>query len=154
MTPIEAARHTQFGTDPNPADEFLLNASSREIQEFIRHLHYSNFTVWSQRARVALDIRLAEDAAESAEKLTAQTDRLVEHTEALVLIAKEQKELAAKLERQTNKLIFLSLVLVVFSVALLAVALVQTKVMFKENTQAHVQAEQTSQNYQLPSTNK
>ena len=73
---------------------------------------------------------------------------------ALVHIAEEQKQLAAKLERQTNKLICLTWALVIFSVVLLAVSLIQTKIMSKESSGAHYQHVQTGQHDQTTSTEK
>jgi hypothetical protein len=80
-----------------------------------------------------------------SENLSRQTDGLVTQIGALIRISDEQKNFAAKLERQTNKLIALSWGLVIFSFVLLIVALIQTRIMFKENPEAHVPQIQTGQ---------
>ena len=50
-----------------------------------------------------------------------------------------------KMERQTKQLIRLTWALVIVSAALVVVALVQTKIMFKQNADAHPQQIQSSQ---------
>jgi hypothetical protein len=89
MTPKEAANETsRAGTNPSPeVDDFLVNASARELQEFI-HLHSAMlYTHWLERAKVAVNIRLAEEHAKSAdtlikhsEKLTHQTDKMIDES--------------------------------------------------------------------------
>jgi hypothetical protein len=97
---------------------------------------------------------LAEDAVKQSENLSRQTDGLIGHIGALIRIADEQKSYAAKLERQTNKLICLTWALVIFSIALLVVSLKPTKIMLKENSEAHVQQIQAGQHQQDVGTNR
>lgn len=121
-----------------------------DLHQFINIIAWMGYGSHSgtifELTKTAIDVRIAQDAANASEKLTGQTDRLVGKIADLVLIAEEQKKLAIKLERQTKTLIRLSWALVVFSVVLLAVALVQTKIMFKENPQANVQHVHARQN--------
>jgi hypothetical protein len=71
-----------------------------------------------------------------------------------VNIAAEQKNLAVKLESQTNKIIRLTWALLAFSVALLAVSLVTVKIMFKEDAKTNVPQINGGQNQTNFSTNK
>jgi hypothetical protein len=105
-------------------------------------------------ARLAIDIRLAEDAAQTAEKIAGQTERLASKVGDLVTISDEQKKLAAKLEIQTDKLIKLTKAIIAFTVVLVAVAFVQVYLMMKEDSIAHVQNVQPRQTEQAGATNK
>src|SRR5437879_12277246 len=104
MTPKQAVA---LANDPEKQDsnrpvvrEWLAGAKARDILEFIHGL----WVGWNERhlpaARAALDVRLAEDAAK-------QSDTLQQQVATLVSIGEAQRVLAAKLERQTNKLIIL-----------------------------------------------
>lgn len=126
---------------------WLRTAPAREIQDYIHYIPISAHNERFQLARVALEIRVAEDAAQAATKLQQQVDKLL-------CIAEAQKILAAKLERQTNRLIFLTCVLVFLTFALLAVAYAQTRVMLKEAATTHRPAMETSQHGHTPSTNR
>lgn len=92
--------------------QWLASAAARDILEFIHGLAAG----WNERhmpaARASLDVRLAEDAAKQSEALQQQIATLVG-------IAEAQRVLAAKLERQTNKLIILTWVLAFLTAALL-----------------------------------
>jgi hypothetical protein len=101
MTAKEAANCVGIGGKPEKANEFLLTASSREIQEFIHNIAAAEYNQAFQRARVALDIRLAEDAARQADSFKQLMDKLIG-------IADAQRLLAEKLERQTNEVIWLT----------------------------------------------
>jgi hypothetical protein len=92
ITPQEAATLVDW---PNPSrhkeiHDFILSASAREIQLFVHSLQIDMPTTasreWLNRARIVLDIRLAEDAAKSAGKLERFTYWLVCLTIALVFI--------------------------------------------------------------------
>ena len=124
-------------------------APAREIQDYIHYIPISAHNERFQLARVALEIRVAEDAAQAAIKLEQEVDKLLG-------IAEAQKLLAAKLDRQTNRLICLTYVLVFLTVALLAAAYAQTRVMLKDKEAAttHRLAIETSQHSQTPSTNR
>jgi Rad3-related DNA helicase len=110
---------------------WLRTAPAREIQDYIHYIPISAHNERFQLARVALEIRIAEDAAQAATKLEQQVDRFVQQMDKLLGIAEAQKLLAAKLERQTNRLIYLTYVLVFLTVALLAAAYAQTRVILK-----------------------
>jgi septum formation inhibitor MinC len=125
MTPREAAKKAGGNMQSPDVDIFLLNASPREIQEFINHQASVSYTHWLERAKVALNIALAEQQAKSAEmlithteKLTQQTDKMVEETVALKKIADEQKVLAKNLEKQTTTLIRLTWAIVILTLVL------------------------------------
>jgi hypothetical protein len=92
ITPKEAATLVDW---PNPSrkheiGEFVLSASARDLQLFVHSLNMDAMTTdsreWQNRARMALDIRIAEDAAKSAAKLERFTKWLVFLTIALILL--------------------------------------------------------------------
>jgi hypothetical protein len=68
--------------------DFILNASAREIQLFVHCLNMDEPTTtsreWQSRARMALDIKLADEAERTAQKLVAGTDTLITETKTLV----------------------------------------------------------------------
>jgi hypothetical protein len=63
---------------------WLRTAPPREIQDYIHYIPISAHNERFQLARVALEIRIAEDAAQAATKLEQQVDRLVQHSDTLV----------------------------------------------------------------------
>jgi len=63
---------------------WLVTATSREVQEFIHIIPVDRDSYWYQRARVQLDIRLAEDAEGTAQKLVTGTNSLITETKTLV----------------------------------------------------------------------
>jgi hypothetical protein len=63
---------------------WLRTAPAREIQDYIHYIPISAHNERFQLARVALEIRIAEDAAQAATKLEQQVDRLVQHSDTLV----------------------------------------------------------------------
>jgi hypothetical protein len=73
------------------------------------------------------------------ERSEEQTRGLGQTMRELREIAEAQKRFAAKLDGQTSMLIRLTWGLVVLSIALLAVAIVQTRVMFKQDAEAHAE---------------
>ncbi|HAO80212.1 MAG TPA: hypothetical protein DCQ92_14840 [Verrucomicrobia subdivision 3 bacterium] len=101
MTPQEAAKLVNW-PDPNRVKEiheFILTASPRDIQLFIHNIPAKDFNEWFNRARVSLDIRLAENAERTAQKLVTGTDRLITETGTLVKL--------------THRLYILTIVLIV-----------------------------------------
>jgi len=95
MTPQDASRLVDC---PNPnrigeIHKFILTASARDLQLFIHNIQTNTTDTkgWRERAEVALDIHLAEDAEQTAQKLVTGTNALV--------------ELSAKLTNQTDRLI-------------------------------------------------
>ena len=82
MTPKEAAHCANTGG--SGVQEFLVYASSSELEEFCHGLVGGVHSSWFPRARVALDIRLAEDSERTAQKLVTGTDSLITETKTLV----------------------------------------------------------------------
>ena len=87
MTPQQAAHSANNLLDIPENDkyeaailEFLANASPREIQSFIRQLHFGAQARFLPHARIAIEIKLAENADLIADKLAKQTDRLLRFT--------------------------------------------------------------------------
>ena len=111
MTPREAAKEVnRVGTNPSPeVDEFLVKASARELQEFI-HLHSAMlYSHWLERAKVAVNIRLAEEEAKSADKLIRHSEKLTQQTDKMI-------EESINLSRLTKVLIWLTVFLGIFAV--------------------------------------
>lgn len=150
---------------PSQAEQWLMDpaVSIRDVQKYINLIAYKQFAgAWQDRpfnlARLALEIRIAEEASHAAEKLSRQTDGLSKNIEALVAVAKEQKELAQKLDFQTEKIINLTKalvrwtwVLVLLTVGLLALGAVeQIRVVLKENSKQNVQHDQAHQLNEKP----
>jgi hypothetical protein len=136
MTSKEAAdlaNGSNFAGREKQIQEFLFSASPQALQDFIHRIPIYTTTgkIFFDYARTALDIRLAENAKDTADKL-------------LEVVA-EQKQIAEESGKQTRTLIRLTWGLVIVSAALLAFAAVQTAIMFKQdagtNTQ-HIQAGQ------------
>jgi hypothetical protein len=83
-----------------------------------------------------------------------RTEHFARMVEFLAVIAQQQAEAADKLQRQTQWLIYLTWALVFLSTALLATAFIQTKIMFKQDAETHIQHVQASQPDRNPSTDK
>lgn len=62
--------------------------------------------------------------------------------------------LSDQADLQTRRIVRLTWALLFFTVALFAVAVIQTKIMFKQDADAHTHQVQASQYEQTPSTNK
>jgi hypothetical protein len=123
MTPQEAAKLVDW---PNPnrhkeIHDFVLSASARDIQLFVHNIQTNTTDVrdWRECARIALDIRLAEDAERTAQKLVSGTDKLVQHsaklTERTDRLIQETLKLTG-LTRSLNRLTFILGVLAVLQV--------------------------------------
>jgi hypothetical protein len=83
MTPQEAAKlaiGSSSNLDPDKVEEYLLTASPRDIQTFLHCTGVNGDPRLIEFARVALEIRLAEDAAKSAAEMERQTDKIVRLT--------------------------------------------------------------------------
>jgi hypothetical protein len=92
--------------------QWLLTASARDIQTFIDVISKSDYSSRDYEvARTALEIRIAEDQAQTAERLEKQVAGLAG-------IAAEQKRLAEKLDVQTDRLVGLTVWLKWLTVAL------------------------------------
>jgi len=70
-------------------EQFLKEASARDLQKYLSCL--SEFLPQYRHAKIALDIRLAEDAAKTAEKMASHTDRLVTESISLTALTKQLK---------------------------------------------------------------
>ena len=89
-TPEAAARGE---VNEQVVEKWLLNASARQLEEFIlckkpythgnRPAAIEAAREYIERAKLALSIRMAEDAAKTADKLSQQTEKLVQQTEQL-----------------------------------------------------------------------
>jgi len=99
ITPKEAATLVDW---PNPSrkqelHDFVLNASAKEIQMFFHCLDMDAPTTysreWQSRARMALDIKLADEAERTAQKLVTGTDILINETKTLVELTHSLKTL-------------------------------------------------------------
>ena len=178
MKPHEAAKLVDF-PNANRLHEmhaFVLASSARDLQLFVHNIttNTTDAKEWRNLASLALNVRLAEDAEKSAEKLAAQTEKLAlqivelreiskEHkqvsenagksvddlnrqTGKLIEVANAQKQLAEESGRQTKMLIYLTWGLVGVSVALLVFALWQT-IILKEDAKANNQQVQAGKNH-------
>ena len=82
-TPQEIA-----GSNNGPEkQEWLASATPREIQGFIHSTSTDPYSRDYQVARTALDVRISEEAADSAKKMESYTVWLIALTFALVAIA-------------------------------------------------------------------
>ena len=87
MTIEEAIDYAHYAPDNSRHGDimiFLRDAPTRDILTFIQRLTIVKHDMYLPFARAALDIRLAEDAERTAQKLVTGTDRLVTETETLV----------------------------------------------------------------------
>jgi len=125
ITPQEAAKLVDW---PNPSrkheiGEFVLSASPRDLQLFVHSLNMVSPTTdsreWQSRARMALDIQLADEAERTAQKLVTGTDTIVQHssklTEQTDRLIQETLKLT-DLTRSLNRLTFILGVLAVLQV--------------------------------------
>lgn len=136
-TPKEIAAKEYYGQQQM---EWLAGATPREIFEFLQNTALFPHDPMFQQARVALEVRIAEDAMKTA----------AENLEA----AKDILSSAGKTERQTNKLIWLTWAIVGLTVALLVFAGIQTVVMLNQNAGTDTQHIQTGQNQTNISSNQ
>jgi len=120
--------------DPQAHRKWILQQQDpRKIQEFLNgfilnsHVEQKTF----EFGRMAIEILLAESAERSSLRLEKQIENLISFAESG--------------ERSSKRLIFLTWALVIVSAALLSFAFVQTKIMLKEDANAHAQQVQSSQ---------
>lgn len=126
MTPQEAAKIANtFGERFDKIEEFILTASTRQLQGFIHLIPAHDNIRAFQLARISLNIRLAEDAANTAQKLSQQTEQLVHHSENLT----HQTD---RLVRETVKLTGFTKWVFWFTVAIAIFAAIQIALMFFE----------------------
>jgi hypothetical protein len=85
MTPKEAAHAANTGA--SGVQEFLVFASPSELEEFCHGLDAVGHGRWFHLGRIALDVRIAGEQAESAKKLERYTRWLIGLTVALVAFA-------------------------------------------------------------------
>jgi len=87
ITPKEAASLLESNIDDQNTraiNDFLRNASARDIQEFIHNIHEQSGYI--QRARTALDIRLAEDSEITSRRIVHLTWALLAVSVALLAL--------------------------------------------------------------------
>jgi hypothetical protein len=73
-TPKEMANSTNNDAEHK---EWLAQVSPREIQQYIANIRVDPMGHMYQHARVALEVKLGEDALEAAKKVERQTDKLI-----------------------------------------------------------------------------
>jgi len=89
MTPEEFADIVNNNGDHvflDTTKQFLLGASAREIQRFIHHLHIENKTRHFKVARVALNVRISEDADIMTRRIVCLTWSLLVFTIGLFVL--------------------------------------------------------------------
>jgi len=124
MTPRDYAC---LPTNSPQTPEWLCD-KNRPVRDLLEYLVYHS-RKGSQEdentiAKNALTVRISEDATKCSENLSRQTDSLI------ALVA-EQKELAVRMESQTNSLIRLTWAIVILSGVLVAVSAIQIGIMLK-----------------------
>jgi hypothetical protein len=77
------------GASSEIQEAFLKEASARELQRYLR-CKFAVDTNFHQ-AKIALDIRLAEDAAETAAKMSQHTAQLVKESISLTALTRQLK---------------------------------------------------------------
>jgi hypothetical protein len=87
--------------DDERVQDFISSESPRNLQQFAHLLFGPGEARYFPLAKIALEIRLAEDAANTADKLSQQTDRLVDET--------------VKLTRFTKGLLWLTIAIAFFA---------------------------------------
>ena len=89
MTAQEAANAcgaAKASQDHPQVEAFLKTANARELQDFTHLIQIVDRHRYFYLARVALRVRLSEDAAKSAEKMERYTGWLIVFTIALILL--------------------------------------------------------------------
>lgn len=99
---IDAAHYTLDNARCDDVLVFLSGASAKDILTFVQRLTITKHDMYLPFARAVLDIRLAEDAAQTAAKLATQTERLVSET--------------LELRRFTNGVFWLTAILVLVAI--------------------------------------
>lgn len=145
MTPKETAdlaNGPNFAGREKQIQEFLFSASPQDLQDFIHRIPMYSTTgkIFFDYARTALDIRLAENAKDTADKL-------------LVVVA-AQKQIAEESGKQTSTLIRLTWALVIVSAGLLVFGIAQTAIMLKQNASAHAEQIQAGQHQEGAASQK
>jgi|ERR1035437_8511328 hypothetical protein len=95
ITPQEAAKLVRWQDTARDKEihNFVIVASPRELQLFIHNLAADGIPdrrviQWTDMARAAIDVRLAEDAERTAQKLVNSTDTLVTEAKTLVKLTR------------------------------------------------------------------
>jgi len=96
-------------------DSWFAIASARQLEQFIlakkpytrgnRSLESVNAIESIERAQIALNIRLADDAAKTADKVSKQTEKLVQQTDQLTKLTETHIQHSQKLTQQTDILV-------------------------------------------------
>lgn len=99
--------------------EYLRKASAQDIERFISQLPTNDYSIWFHRAKVSLDVRLAEQAANHANQLIKHTDTLTKQTDTLITESKGLSTLTVQIKWLTvvlAVLAFIQIVLMVFDI--------------------------------------
>ena len=110
LSPKEAAN--RYSGDSVNRQEWLFEHPPEDLIEFIRLKNGRADALDIQYLFAMLNFRIAEEAAKSANKLHEEMEKLVE-------IARVQRLLAEKLERQTDKVIWLTRALIILTIVLI-----------------------------------
>jgi hypothetical protein len=110
LSPKEAAN--RYLGDSVNRQEWLFEHPPEDLIEFIRLKNGRADALDIQYLFAMLNFRIAEEAAKSANKLHEEMEKLVE-------IARVQRLLAEKLERQTDKVIWLTRALIILTIVLI-----------------------------------
>jgi hypothetical protein len=85
LTPSEMAAKAFANSISNKeVFEYLATATPNDLQEFINYFPPHEYSHWFHKGRVILDVRLAEIAATSTNKIVQHTDILTQQTEKLL----------------------------------------------------------------------
>jgi hypothetical protein len=93
MTPKQAADAANTGANPQGVQTFVDGACPVQLAEYFHYLDTGVESKQFRVARIALDIRLAEDAERTAQKLVTGTDALITETKILVKLTHSLKML-------------------------------------------------------------
>ncbi len=119
LHPLEVAQKAWTGEiKEQDAREYLLSKSPREILEFQNHFPPNQHATsrWFEIAKVILDIRLAENAAKTADKLIQHTEKLTQQTDIHIQHTEKLTRQTDRLVNETAKLTWLTIALGVFAV--------------------------------------
>jgi len=97
---------------------FLLNAPTIELQGFIHEISTNDYSDWFKRAKVALEIRLAEEAAKTAGILIQHTELLTQQTDKLL-------NESASLTKLTKQLTFWTIIIGIFAAVQIVIMIIE-----------------------------
>jgi hypothetical protein len=115
------ARQIAHGeTTEDVRKSFFKNAPARELEDYLSLVSPTANPWLAQQARVALEIRLAEEAAKTAEKMAQHSEKLTQLTETMIAESKGLGEQTKVMVEESKKLGRLTWALIVLTVGLLA----------------------------------